>query len=121
MNLLCLFSPHAFLWVAVLTNLPDVPVREAGTLESASVIEIQAPFEAAILELIPEGKHVKKGDLLLELDSSALQDLLQQQIVKVTGLQAQETHLDAQLNQLKVRLTVEEKVKSLADEVRKRR
>ncbi len=68
-------------------------ITERGSVESASNVEIVSKVKSgrsgsssyggvAILWVIPEGTHVKPGDKVCELDSSALKDQkLQQQIV----------------------------------------
>ena len=52
----------------------DATVRERCILQSASVQEIRSPVATTILYVVPEGSTVKKGDLLIELDSSSLQE-----------------------------------------------
>jgi multidrug efflux pump subunit AcrA (membrane-fusion protein) len=63
-------------------------VLEQGVVESSSSVEIRCEVKSQsaggteILWVVDEGTHVKKGDKLCELDSSALeQDLVQQEIV----------------------------------------
>jgi len=55
-----------------------VEVSEGGDLASADPTSIRCPIEgrSTILELIQEGTRVKKGDFLLRLDSSNLEDRL---------------------------------------------
>lgn len=62
-------------------------VVEAGEVESSSNVEVRCEVQSrnsngtAILEIVPEGTYVQKGDLLARLDDSALQsELLQQQL-----------------------------------------
>ena len=80
----------------ILTEVVRAPyeyiVLEQGEVESSSNVEIRCEVKArgggggsgggtAILEVIPEGTVVKPGDVLVRLDSTALdQELLQQQI-----------------------------------------
>ena len=82
-------------------------VLEQGEVESSSNIEIRCEVKGrngggiTILEVMPEGAQVKEGDLLVRLDSSALeQERLQQKIVVNTSealvVQAKNT-LDAAL------------------------
>ncbi|WP_254507295.1 HlyD family efflux transporter periplasmic adaptor subunit [Anatilimnocola floriformis] len=82
-------------------------VLEQGEIESSSNIEIRCEVKGrngggiTILEVMPEGAQVKEGDLLVRLDSSALeQERLQQKIVVNTSealvVQAKNT-LDAAL------------------------
>ncbi len=62
-------------------------VIERGEIESSSNVEVRSQVQGrgssgtAIIEIVPEGKYVQKGDFLVKLDDSALQaDLVQQQI-----------------------------------------
>jgi len=54
-------------------------ITERGTVESAGVTEVRSEVKTknqpglAILRVVPEGTVVKKGDFLVELDSSALE------------------------------------------------
>lgn len=70
----------------------DSVVLEQGEVESSSNIEIRCEVKGrngggtTILEVMPEGAVVKEGDLLVRLDSSALeQERLQQKIVVNTS------------------------------------
>lgn len=65
----------------------DSVVLEQGEVESSSNVEIRCEVKSrnaggiTILEVMPEGSLVKEGDLLVRLDSSALdQERLQQKI-----------------------------------------
>ncbi len=67
-------------------------VTERGNVESASNIEIRCEVQAQnsagtrILKIIPEGTYVQKGETLVELDSSALEnDRMKQQITRSTS------------------------------------
>ncbi|HJT31518.1 MAG TPA: HlyD family efflux transporter periplasmic adaptor subunit, partial [Pirellulales bacterium] len=60
-------------------------VAEEGNIESARNLEIkcQVPGPLTILEIVPDGSVVSKGDLLVRLDGSYLEDaLLAQEVVK---------------------------------------
>ncbi len=70
--------------LAVYTVSPQnmlISVTEGGTLGAVNEITITSELEgnAQIIQLVPEGTIVKKGDLLVELDSSDLQERLSQQ------------------------------------------
>ena len=70
----------------------DGTVREAGVLESAETATVQClvPGESTIISIIKrEGAQVRKGDLLLELDSSAIKEQLQQQQIQLAVAQSQ--------------------------------
>lgn len=53
-----------------------VSVVEGGTLSAVSEVIIRSEVEgtARIISIVPEGSYVKKGDLLVELDSASAQD-----------------------------------------------
>ena len=61
-----------------------ISVSESGTIQNLErkVVKNEVEGSATILFLVPEGSHVTKGDLLVELDSSRLvDDRTSQQIV----------------------------------------
>jgi len=53
-----------------------ISIPESGTIKAREKIIIKNEIEGrtSIVSLIPEGTHVKKGDLLIELDASVLED-----------------------------------------------
>src|SRR4051794_15558681 len=53
-----------------------VTVLDRGTLTAVSETSVRSEVEgtARIIYIVPEGTYVKKGDLLVELDSSQAQD-----------------------------------------------
>ena len=67
-----------------------ISVTEAGTIKAREQVVLKSEVEgqAAILSLIPEGQDVKKGDLLVELDASGLQDQLIDEQIKVQNADA---------------------------------
>ncbi|MFO1500932.1 MAG: efflux RND transporter periplasmic adaptor subunit [Verrucomicrobiota bacterium] len=58
-----------------------VTVLDRGTIAAVSEVSIRSEVEgtARIIYIVPEGTYVKKGDLLVELDSSQAQDQVNQQ------------------------------------------
>jgi HlyD family secretion protein len=71
-------------------------VTERGNVESASNVEVRCEVQSLrtagtmILEIVPEGTYVEKGDFLVRLDSSSLEnDRTKQQIVCATSKAAQ--------------------------------
>jgi HlyD family secretion protein len=60
-----------------------VSVVEGGTLAAVSEVSIRSEVEgtARIVYIVPEGTYAKKGDLLVELDSSQSQDQVNQQTI----------------------------------------
>ncbi|MDG2220276.1 MAG: HlyD family efflux transporter periplasmic adaptor subunit [Rubripirellula sp.] len=64
-------------------------VRELGVLESSSGVEIRSPVESTVLSVVPEGAEVKRGDSLLNLDVSRLEDERSQQRIKLAESDAE--------------------------------
>ena len=65
-------------------------VNGKGSAESASNVDVASQVEgqATVIYLIPEGTDVKKGDLLVELDSSDVDEKLDSQIVQTNTSRA---------------------------------
>jgi HlyD family secretion protein len=67
-----------------------ISVLESGTIKARDQIIIKNEVEGktSIITLIPEGTPVKKGDLLVELDASALEDAKIDQEIRVQNAEA---------------------------------
>lgn len=69
-------------------------ITERGEIESGEVTEIKSEVKSmnaagtAILRIVPEGTEVQKGDFLVELDSSALQEELTAQKINFNTAKA---------------------------------
>lgn len=70
----------------------DLPITviEAGSLKAKRSVEIESQVEgqATIIKIIPEGTFVKKGDVLVELDSADLEERRTQQEISYEGANA---------------------------------
>ena len=77
-----------------------VSVIEPGTLTAISEVVIRSEVEgtARIISIVPEGASVKKGDLLVELDSSQALDQVNQQLISVEKARFAVTNAEAQLD-----------------------
>jgi HlyD family secretion protein len=77
-------SPREALYTVVEGPL-TISVTESGTIQSRDKVIVRSAVEGrnTILFIIPEGRIVQPGDLLVELDSSALQERLAEQALKV--------------------------------------
>lgn len=66
-----------------------VSVVEGGTLEAVSEVSIRSEVEgtARIIFIVPEGSNAKKGDLLVQLDSSSSEDQVNLQQINVEKAQ----------------------------------
>ncbi|MBK5295185.1 MAG: efflux RND transporter periplasmic adaptor subunit [Acidobacteriia bacterium] len=66
-----------------------VSIVEGGTMQAVSEVTVRSDVDgtARIIFIVPEGSTVKKGDLLVELDSSAAQDAVNQQQINVEKAQ----------------------------------
>ena len=75
-----------------------INLTEAGSIKPAEQINIKSRVEGrnSIIFLVPEGQRVKKGDVLVELDSSSQKDNLVNQEITVQNAQA--SHVQAQEN-----------------------
>ena len=65
-----------------------ISVTEAGTIQNRDqeVVKSQVEGRTTILWIIAEGTHVKKGDLLIQLDDSGMQDRkIQQEATKLSA------------------------------------
>jgi HlyD family secretion protein len=77
-----------------------ISIVEGGTLEAVreEVIRSEVEGTARIISIVPEGSYVKKGDLLVELDSSASQDTVNQQQINVEKAQFAVVQAEQQLD-----------------------
>jgi HlyD family secretion protein len=68
-----------------------ISVSETGTIRSREQVILKSEVEGrnAILYLIPEGTLVKKGDLLVELDASELQDEFIEEQIETQNAEAE--------------------------------
>lgn len=77
-----------------------VTVVEGGALAAVNEVSVRNEVEgiARIISIVPEGSYVKKGDLLVELDSSQAQDQVNQQTISFEkakfGVEAARAQLD---------------------------
>lgn len=62
-----------------------ISVVEGGTLQAVNEVVIRNEVEgtARVIYIVPEGSYVKKGDLLVELDSASAQDQVNTQLINV--------------------------------------
>ena len=67
-----------------------ISVIESGTIKALDMEVLKCELEGrtSILSLVPEGTHAKKGDLLVELDSSGLLDGKIDQEIRVQNTEA---------------------------------
>ncbi len=112
-------SAHAssIVWQAVERSNLEVVVLERGSLESQSSIDLMCEVEdvrkdningTTILWMVPNGASVKKGDLLIELDSAPLQEALDDQVLYTENAIAEKIQAEANLkNQLTMNTTAQ--------------
>ncbi len=67
-----------------------VSVVESGTIKAReqTIIKNEVEGRTSIISIIPEGTRVKKGDLLVELDASSLEDQKIDQDIRVQNTEA---------------------------------
>jgi RND family efflux transporter MFP subunit len=72
------------------SDLP-IAIKERGTLHSARNSDVICEIEGwtTIVRLLAEGSHVKKGDLVAELDSSSIRDTLVNQEIAIKRAEAE--------------------------------
>ena len=87
------------------------PILALGELESGSEVVISNPLRGStvILSLVPEGTTVKKGDLLVELDASALRDRLSKAQIELTGAERKLAAAKSQLAAVQLQLEAEKR------------
>ncbi|MFC1533789.1 HlyD family efflux transporter periplasmic adaptor subunit, partial [Thermodesulfobacteriota bacterium] len=67
-----------------------ISVTETGTIQARQKVVVKSEVEGktSIISLVDEGTRVKKGDLLIELDSSNLLDKKVDQEIRVQNMEA---------------------------------
>lgn len=94
-----------------------ISIVEGGALKALNESIIKSEFEGVsrIISIVPEGTYVKKGDLLVELDSSTLKDEVNRQEVTYQNfefafiqakenLSIQESLIESQIKDAELRL-----------------
>jgi HlyD family secretion protein len=76
-----------------------VSIVEGGSLEAVREVAVRSEVEgtARIIDIVPEGTYVRKGDLIVELDSAAAQDSVNQQMITFEQSQFALTQAEEQL------------------------
>lgn len=84
-----------------------ITVTEEGNVESASNVEVkcQVAGGSSILWIIPDGEQVKKGDKLVELDSSALEEQINTQRIAFEKARATKTQSEKTFSVAKIAVT----------------
>jgi len=85
----------------------EITVEEGGNLKAARSVELSCKIESkggvTIIYLIPEGTHVKQGDLLVRFDSAEFEELRAQRHISVeqalASMRYAEEALEIQRNQ----------------------
>ncbi len=87
-------------WAVVQRGDFYVDLVETGDIEAVSQVDIKAPMmwgaSLKVIDLVPEGTRVKKGDFLLQFDVSDLQDNLKLRQDQLESLEADLEKLKAQ-------------------------
>jgi len=84
-----ILSRH-FITVPVKRGSLQLILNEQGRIDSSDnfVVTSECEWAKAIIHLIPEGEWVEEGDIVVELDSSELEDRLKQREILVIKAQA---------------------------------
>jgi len=90
-------------------------IRVQGVLDSADVVEIKSPIrgESTILSIVPDGAEVKQGDLLVQLDDTALNEQRIETLVEYETIRAQVQAQKAKLESLRKQAELETEVAQL--------
>ena len=87
-------------WAVVQKGDLYIDLVETGDIEAVSQVDIRAPMmwgaSLKVIDLVPEGTRVKKGDFLLQFDVSDLQDNLKLRQDQLASLEADLEKLKAQ-------------------------
>ncbi len=92
-------------WVLYTVTRGDLPVTvtERGRIESQNVLELKCEVEnmpgeqgVRIIYIVPNGKKVKKGELLVEFDSTPVQEALDNAYVEYQRARAQKIAAEAE-------------------------
>jgi HlyD family secretion protein len=77
-----------------------ISVVEGGTIEAVNEVIVRSDFEgtARIIFIVKEGTYVKKGEVVVELDSAQAQDQVNQQQITFEKNQFAVTQAEQQLN-----------------------
>lgn len=96
-------APNAEL-VKVQKTSFEITTNATGELEAKEQIEIRSQVETAssIVEIVPEGSIVAKGDVLVRLNTASLQDQIDEEMVRVESALAD---VEAADNALKIQLS----------------
>ena len=86
------------------------PRQIAGFVESANTVSLhsQVPGTARIISIVAEGTQVKKGDLLIRLDSRAIEEQIAEQRIQLATLMAENAKSKAALSAVEVQSGLEE-------------
>jgi len=82
----------------------SIDLSESGTIKSRDQFVVKSEVEGrtSIIYVIDEGVMVKKGELLVELDSSSLEDRLVDQQIQVENSQADDVSANENLEVVKI-------------------
>lgn len=93
-------APTGIDWAVVQQGDLYIDLVETGDIEAVSQVDIRAPMmwgaSLKVIDLVPEGTRVKKGDFLLQFDVSDLQDNLKLRQDQLVSLEADLEKLKAQ-------------------------
>lgn len=113
-------NAHALRWTEATMGDLNVELADNGVLEAETAINIAAPnvnYERKLIDVVPEGTIVKKGDVLAKLDTAQLEERLEQ--LKHSGLNAEMTDAklasDIRLADLKAALQTSKENAKLAE------
>jgi len=101
-------APTLVFYTVKRADLP-IKVTESGTLQSQKTIELVCEVEnlghgragTQILTIVPNGKNVEEGDLLVELDSAIIRERLDEQALATERARSKQIQATAKYEQQK--------------------
>lgn len=83
------------------------PILARAVVESSVVVDVRSPVAATIVRIVENRSHVKSGEILVELDSAALQDERQVLRIEIARMKADIARTSASLNAIKAQASLE--------------
>ncbi len=77
----------------------EITTTATGELEARNQVEVRSKLEtsAGVIELVPEGSRVKKGDVLIRLDTASIEDQLNDRRIRVNDAQLEVNNAESAL------------------------
>ncbi len=89
---------------SALAQQAKTTIRERAVLESARSVEVrnQVPGAARVVSVVAEGTHVKKGDVLVKLSSTTIEEQFVERELELVQLRAKWSYAEEELKRVKL-------------------